>query len=183
MNLFGSKAPSRQSTESVIVALQAALRMIDDESADASADAQMMMIIISFADLSPANHFVFDGPGGCLVRARHDAISLDEMEQWELLRVGAPNTTPKGLASRHPHRRFVKGDEHYFALLPVALHAIGHCLGLGHSDASSDVMSPYYSRDRVTLSAADVERMQALMSAEQQNEAAEAKEQEPEAEP
>ena len=153
---------------------------VDDESADASADAQ---IIISFADLSPANNFVFDGPGGCLVRARHDAISLDEMEQWELLRVGAPNTTPKGLASRHPHRRFVKGDEHYFALLPVALHAIGHCLGLGHSDAASDVMSPYYSRDRVTLSAADVERMQALMSAEQQNEAAEAKEQEPEAEP
>lgn len=35
MNLFGSKAPSRPSTESVIVALQAALRMIDDESADA----------------------------------------------------------------------------------------------------------------------------------------------------
>jgi hypothetical protein len=43
-------------------------------------------------------------------------------------------------------------------------------------------MSPYYSRDRVALSAADVERMQALMSAvvsaERQGEAAEANEQE-----
>ena len=150
-----------------------------DESAVASADAD---IVIRFVDLSPANNFVFDGPGGCLVRARHDAISFDEMEQWELLRVGAPNTTPYGRASRHPHRRFLKGEEHYFALLPVALHAIGHCLGLGHSDASSDVMSPYYSRDRVALSAADVERMQALMSAvvsaERQGEAAEANEQE-----
>jgi hypothetical protein len=35
MNLFGSKAPSRQSMEEVINALSAALHMIDDASADA----------------------------------------------------------------------------------------------------------------------------------------------------
>jgi len=56
------------------------------------------------------------------------AISFDEMEQWELLRVGAPNTTPNGRASRHPHRRFLKGEEHYFALLPVVLLAGGYLI-------------------------------------------------------
>ena len=42
-----------------------------------------------------------------------------------------------------------------FYLLPVALHEIGHCLGLAHG-APAQVMSPYYVANRVALTPADV---------------------------
>lgn len=65
-----------------------------------------------------------------LRRVSLDAISFDAAECWELAAVKS--------GRRHPRRRLLAGDEHYFTLLPVALHVIGHCLGLGHSDTCAD---------------------------------------------
>ena len=39
----------------------------------------------------------------------------------------------------------------------MALHEIGHVIGLGHSDNPDDMMSPYYNATKLTLSATDRE--------------------------
>ena len=77
----------------------------------------------------------FDGPGGALAKADAKSLTFDAREDW-LLQGMAP--TPGA-----------------FYLLPVALHEIGHCLGLAHG-APAQVMSPYYVANRVALTPADV---------------------------
>jgi hypothetical protein len=95
----------------------------------------------------------FDGPGGCLASATSSAVVFDMGERWELQDV------------KHPHRAFMDWDEQYFKLLPVALHEIGHVLGLSHSSDPFDVMSPYYLHDRIKLSMKDIERVRAIVAA------------------
>jgi len=111
-------------------------------------------ICVSFGSQSASNEFAFDGPGGSLAKARPDAIKFDEEEKWEL--TGKP----------HPHRKVFDWDEQYFQLLPVAIHEVGHVLGLSHSEHSADVMSPFYVAGQVTLSENDVTRVKALLGIE-----------------
>ena len=97
------------------------------------------------------NDFLFDGPGGALAVATASTITFDAAERWELR--SAP----------HPHRGVLDWDEMYFQLLPVAMHEIGHVLGLGHSDMPEDVMSPYYGKTRTVLSQNDIARAQSIV--------------------
>eukprot|EP01047_Picozoa_sp_COSAG01_P050540 COSAG01_NODE_5121_length_4471_cov_8.084629_3_plen_74_part_00 len=53
-------------------------------------------------------------------------------------------------------------DASIFSFYVVALHEVGHVIGLHHSDEASDVMSPYYVKGQMTLSANDVARARAL---------------------
>ena len=93
---------------------------------------------------------VFDGPGGELAKAVLPevgaggglAIIFDEEEKWLL------QTDPAVFGS--------------FRLLPVAMHEVGHLLGLGHSFVSGDVLGPWYREDGVALSENDIARATAI---------------------
>jgi len=111
-------------------------------------------VVLKFADHTPRNKHAFDGPGGQLAVAGVSSIAFDSSERWELCAGGSP----------HPQRVHLS-DEFFFKLLPVTIHEIGHLLGLGHSAAPSDVMSPYYAAEKVTLSANDKERIAKLVAA------------------
>ena len=43
------------------------------------------------------------------------------------------------------------------------MHEIGHVLGLGHSERPDDIMSPYYSKSRTTLSPNDIACVQSAV--------------------
>jgi len=63
------------------------------------------------------------------------------------------------------------GDEEapgYFKLLPVAVHEVGHVLGLSHAKNAADVMGPYYVAARVDPTANDIARCAALYGVEVQ---------------
>ena len=47
-------------------------------------------------------------------------------------------------------------------MLPVALHEIGHVLGLTHADAPGDVMSAFYDGGQCKLCEGDITRVQLL---------------------
>ena len=103
---------------------------------------------ILFATGSHGDGFPFDGPGGVLAHTFYPAppnpepiagdMHFDDSETWK---IGA-NTD----------------------LFSVALHELGHSLGLGHSDNPSAVMYPYYKM-ATTLSPLDVSAAQTMYAA------------------
>jgi hypothetical protein len=114
-------------------------------------------LVLDFADRSDQNESVFDGPGGALAEATPSTITFDASEKWELLDVP------------HPHRAVEEeggdsfwADASIFSVFVVGLHEVGHVIGLGHSDAAADVMSPYYLKTKVALTENDLARARAL---------------------
>jgi Matrixin len=93
---------------------------------------------ILFGSRSHGDSYPFDGPSGVLAHTFYPA---------------APNPEP------------IAGDMHFdddeswhvgvnMDIYSVALHELGHALGLGHSDNPADVMYPYY-KDVTTLADGD----------------------------
>jgi len=104
-------------------------------------------VVITWADHSADNMFFFDGKGGKLAHTSEANITLDEAEYWIL-------------QGTHPNPRKDSPVE----LLPILLHELGHCLGLGHSGPGgmADVMFAYYVPGRTSLSKADKDRIAKL---------------------
>ncbi len=104
-----------------------------------------------FASGDHGDGYPFDGYGDVLAHAFYPAppnpepiagdLHFDDAEFW---RVGA-----------------------HVDLFSVALHELGHALGLGHSDNPNDVMYPYYSMVS-TLAAGDIAAIQTLYAAREE---------------
>lgn len=103
-------------------------------------------ITVSFDRKSKSDPGAFDGPGGQLAHATADSIVFDPDELWDT-------------SDAHSERKVTRGwDEVHYQILNVALHEIGHCIGLSHSEHPGDIMLPFYSPDRTVLSENDILR-------------------------
>jgi len=99
-------------------------------------------IELCWTDQSRTKDTLFDGPGGVLAKATKDRLEFDAAERWLL------------------QGQEAKDLQFYF--LPVAIHEIGHVIGLEHVQNLEDVMSPYYNPERVELTDNDRARVAAL---------------------
>lgn len=87
-------------------------------------------ILISFGIFNHGDQFPFDGPGNVLAHAFYPSelgilggdIHFDDSEDWTF-------------------DNYHSGVDFY----SVALHEMGHSLGLGHSSEPNSIMNPYYS--------------------------------------
>ena len=95
------------------------------------------------------------------------------------IRIGGENMDGQHGVLAHayyPHTSSWGGDLHFdlnetwsidgfagtISIFWVALHEIGHSLGLGHSDDSNSIMGPYYNPHLTTLGADDIAGIQHL---------------------
>lgn len=124
----------------------------------AAADEASAELLISWEDKTDdAGERVFDGPGGCIAHAGKGDdgkafLQFDAAERWGLATGGTAAAARKD--KKYPH---------VFRVLPVAIHELGHALGLTHSKNPLSAMAPYYVANRVRLHEEDTARIKALL--------------------
>jgi predicted Zn-dependent protease len=105
----------------------------------------------------------FDGPGGVLANATSSAVTFDKAEVWEL----STSSTPYRTQRPDTADAFWAASSR-FKVLPVALHEIGHVLGLDHTSNPEDIMSPFYIAGQAQLSESDKQRVRTLLGSQTQ---------------
>ena len=123
-------------------------------------------LVVEWVDKTEGNLYKFDGPGGCIAHAYaadgKAKLEFDAAERWSLQRASYATPEEADAADREDER--FPGEEFY--VLPVALHELGHVLGLSHSADAHSVMAPFYVSNRTRLHESDAERVLALYNSE-----------------
>lgn len=146
--------PDAVSREEVHKALLMWARYVNIKFLPTDIAAQPFTIDIAWEQGAHEDPLVFDGIGGALAHAFFNApvnaeplagdLHFDEAELWATQLTGDWWTAP---------------EKHLFT---VALHEIGHSLGVDHSDVVGSVMNAYYEGIAVDLHADDISAIQSL---------------------
>jgi hypothetical protein len=149
--VFGAattKLPGSQAQSEIMRAMQTWSQVVKITWTQATSTTSARAVSILFGKRQHGDGYPFDGPGNVLAHTFYPAppnpeplagdMHLDDDEAW---RIGAN-----------------------VDLFSVALHELGHALGLGHSDDPKAVMYPYY-RMASSLGMDDVKAIQGLYAA------------------
>ena len=139
----------------------------------------MAHIRLSFEPKVHGDGNAFDGPGGTTAHAYYPQfggdVHFDDDEQWVINNTDSKSSTTYSITYKQFYSLFVLIMKYIVIfdivgnkldLFQVALHEIGHSLGLDHSDKRDSVMAPIYKTPKQDFSfqmpADDIEAIQAM---------------------
>lgn len=96
-------------------------------------------VLIKFASEDHGDGFPFDGPGNVLAHAFHPGSSLNGQVHLDL-----------------DENWSIYGENDTISLLHVAIHELGHALGLGHSSQNKSIMYAWYKPSNFKLDEDDI---------------------------